>query len=71
MGLELAGSYMVGDQMRDVIAGQTVGCITFLVGSDFVPSNACSADHLCTDLDAAVRLIAELEANGAVRHGFS
>ena len=29
---------MVGDQPRDVIAGQTVGCITFLVGSELVPS---------------------------------
>ena len=68
MGLELAGSYMVGDQPRDVIAGQTVGCITFLVGSDLVPSTICSADHLCRDLDAAARLIAELEAAGVVRH---
>jgi D-glycero-D-manno-heptose 1,7-bisphosphate phosphatase len=68
MGLELAGSYMVGDQPRDVTAGQTVGCITFLVGSDAVPGTICAADHLCRDLDAAARLIAELEAAGVVRH---
>jgi D-glycero-D-manno-heptose 1,7-bisphosphate phosphatase len=68
MGIELAGSYMVGDQPGDVIAGQTVGCITFLVGSDLVPNNIRAADHVCRDLDAAARLIAELEAAAVVRH---
>ena len=67
MNLELDGSYMVGDQPRDVIAGKTVGCTTLLVGSDLGSRVDYGADHLCSDLDAAARLIAELEATGAGR----
>jgi D-glycero-D-manno-heptose 1,7-bisphosphate phosphatase len=68
MNLELAGSYMVGDQPRDMVAGKTVGCTTLLVGSDPQPASVSDADHLCSDLGAAARLIAELETVGAARH---
>jgi D-glycero-D-manno-heptose 1,7-bisphosphate phosphatase len=67
MDLELTGSYMVGDQPRDVIAGKTVGCTTLLVGLDVASRADCGADHLCSDLNAAARLIAELEATGVGR----
>ncbi len=68
MNLELTGSYMVGDQPRDMVAGKTVGCTTLLVGSDPEPASVGDADHLCSDLGAAARLIAELKTVGAARH---
>lgn len=61
MGLMLAGSYMVGDQPRDMIAGKSVGCTTLLVTSGVLPAKPGEADHLCRDLDAAAHLIAHLE----------
>jgi D-glycero-D-manno-heptose 1,7-bisphosphate phosphatase len=61
MNLELAGSYMVGDQARDMIAGKNVGCTTVLVGWDAPPQNAGDADYLRRDLVGAVELITQLE----------
>ena len=60
MGLVLAGSYMVGDQDRDIIAGKSVGCTTMLVESGG-PTAAAGADYVCRDLQAAANLIVELE----------
>jgi D-glycero-D-manno-heptose 1,7-bisphosphate phosphatase len=62
MNLELAGSYMIGDQPRDVAAGKAVGCTTFLVGPEAGTAAECGPDQLSRDLNAAARLIAELEA---------
>jgi D-glycero-D-manno-heptose 1,7-bisphosphate phosphatase len=61
MDLRLDGSYMVGDQLRDMIAGKSVGCTTVFVGSEMPSQGAGETDHSCTDLDAAARLIAQLE----------
>jgi D-glycero-D-manno-heptose 1,7-bisphosphate phosphatase len=61
MDLDLGRSYMVGDQGRDMIAGKSVGCITFLIGPERLEAKADQADHICGDLYAAVRLIAQLE----------
>ena len=60
--LELADSYMVGDQPRDMIAGKSVGCTTVLVGTGALPGTPREADHVCKDFDAAARLIVQLEA---------
>ena len=61
MDLILAGSYMVGDQPRDMIAGKSVGCTTVFVGSGPLPDKPAEADHVCQDLDAAAQLIVQLE----------
>jgi D-glycero-D-manno-heptose 1,7-bisphosphate phosphatase len=61
MGLALVGSYMVGDQSRDIIAGKSVGCTTMLLetgGRAVAPGDA---DYVCRDLESAARLIVELE----------
>jgi D-glycero-D-manno-heptose 1,7-bisphosphate phosphatase len=63
MNLTLVGSYMVGDQPKDMAAGKSVGCTTVLVGTGS-PRQQPDADHSCRDLDAAARLIVELEAAG-------
>jgi D-glycero-D-manno-heptose 1,7-bisphosphate phosphatase len=61
LNLDLAGSYMVGDQPRDVIAGKSVGCTTFLIGPRRSGATPSEADHICTNLGAAAELIAQLE----------
>ena len=63
MNLILVGSYMVGDQPKDMAAGKAVGCTTVLVGTG-ARGQQPDADHSCKDLDAAARLIVELEAAG-------
>jgi D-glycero-D-manno-heptose 1,7-bisphosphate phosphatase len=67
MNLGLAGSYMVGDQRRDMIAGKSVGCTTFLIGAEHLGAKPDEADHICGDLGAAVRLIAQLESTPSPR----
>jgi len=68
MTLELAGSYMVGDQPRDMVAGKSVGCTTFLVGAGVLADVPHEADHICGDLEAAARLIAQLEHPSGAGH---
>jgi D-glycero-D-manno-heptose 1,7-bisphosphate phosphatase len=67
MTLELVGSYMVGDQPRDMVAGKSVGCTTFLVGAGDSHGVPDEADHVCGDLEAAARLIAQLESPSGAR----
>ena len=62
MNLRLVGSYMVGDQPRDMIAGKSVGCTTFLVGAQSLQAKPSEADYVCGDLESAARLIAQLES---------
>ena len=61
MALQLEGSYMVGDQARDMIAGKSAACTTLLVGRSPSTDASVNADHACVDLDTAARLIAQLE----------
>jgi D-glycero-D-manno-heptose 1,7-bisphosphate phosphatase len=60
-GLDLASSYLVGDKLSDIAAGNAVGCTSILVktgkaGSDFCPVGA-RADHVLPDLLGAARWI--------------
>ncbi len=66
LDLELAGSYMVGDQPRDLRAGKTVGCITVFVASELANERPTEADYTCADIVAAARLIAQLERSSTV-----
>jgi D-glycero-D-manno-heptose 1,7-bisphosphate phosphatase len=68
MTLELLGSYMVGDEHRDMIAGRSVGCVTLLVGAGHLEAKPDEADHMCSDLVSAARLIAQLERPTRARH---
>jgi D,D-heptose 1,7-bisphosphate phosphatase len=70
MNLRLAGSYMVGDKPRDMIAGKSVGCTTVLIGARSLDPKPNETDHVCSDLDSAARMIAQLESpNIPVRLG--
>jgi D-glycero-D-manno-heptose 1,7-bisphosphate phosphatase len=68
MDLVLTGSYMVGDQPRDLRAGKTVGCITVFVASELANERPTEADYQCADIVAAARLIAQLERSSLAVH---
>ncbi len=67
MDLDLAASYLVGDRISDIVAGNRVGCRTVLVktgmhskapieSSDGVTSLV-EPDYVCADVAEAVKLI--------------
>lgn len=60
MGLDLSGSWMVGDAVSDLLAGRNAGCRTVLVrtgyGARYAHSNDL-LDHESTDLAEAAELI--------------
>jgi len=68
-GIDLSRSYMVGDRITDIIAGQRAGCKTILVesGRHLDPpiespdpiDPSCQPDFVCADLRKAVRFILE------------
>jgi D-glycero-D-manno-heptose 1,7-bisphosphate phosphatase len=54
-GLDLLGSYVIGDRWRDIEAGRAAGCFTVLLQR---PYSACStADANVDSLDAAVDVV--------------
>jgi D-glycero-D-manno-heptose 1,7-bisphosphate phosphatase len=68
MDLALAGSYMVGDQPRDMTAGKSVGCTTVFVTSGASKERPEEADFMCEDLAAAAALIVKLERASLAVH---
>ncbi len=56
-GLDLAGSWMIGDSERDVAAGQAAGCHTVRVAP---PGEPTAADARVADVEALPALLAEL-----------
>lgn len=69
LDLDLGASYMVGDRISDIIAGQRAGCRTILVQTGMhtaKPIESVDAlemtvdpDYVCTDLAAAAEIILE------------
>ncbi len=62
LGLDMRGSWMVGDQPRDCAAGRAAGCRTILLGEpagDF----ADAVDHRAPDLPEAAELILREEGS--------
>jgi len=57
--LDLTASFMIGDQDRDIRAGQAVGCYTILIQPDVTTMTeiSTSADAISTNLFDAVTLI--------------
>jgi len=56
LGIDLAGSFMVGDKASDAEAGRRAGAATVLLSADAGGGEA-GADHLARDLPQAVELI--------------
>ena len=75
MGIDLARSYLVGDAVTDLVAGQQVGCQLYLVltgrGLQQLAASRRSVDHFsvtCNLMDAATRILkAEVSIADEVR----
>jgi D-glycero-D-manno-heptose 1,7-bisphosphate phosphatase len=57
-GIDLAGSFLVGDRWSDVEAGGAAGCRTVLIARDYSGRERCRPDAVADDLPAAVEVIA-------------
>ena len=69
-GIELAGSFMVGDRWSDVVAGAAVGCKTFLLDVPYSQCHRCTPDHVVADLpEAAERILSLLNLSDPSRGG--
>jgi D-glycero-D-manno-heptose 1,7-bisphosphate phosphatase len=68
MNLNLRESWMIGDRLRDVEAGQRAGCRTILVSYDEDPEQASMTvqpDHVAASLEAAAAIVLNLD--GGIR----
>ncbi len=66
-GIDLAGSFMVGDRCKDIEAGGRAGCRTVLIDCDYSETRRCSPDKTAASLREAAAWI--LEASGHRRNG--
>ena len=61
LGIDLSNSYMVGDKLADIEAGESAGCLTFLVktgyGEQFLREAAKRETTVVPDLPAAAEII--------------
>jgi D-glycero-D-manno-heptose 1,7-bisphosphate phosphatase len=56
-GVDLAGSFVVGDRWRDIEAGRRAGCRTILIGDGYGETFPCVPTIKLASLPAAVRWI--------------
>jgi D-glycero-D-manno-heptose 1,7-bisphosphate phosphatase len=66
-GVDLAGSFMVGDRWSDIQAGVAAGCGTFLIRESYSGGDRCRADFEVRDLAAAADLISQLLSSNSTR----
>ncbi len=68
LGIDLRGSYMIGDKVSDVEAGMAAGCRSFLVGTGYGGAAAVDVPdrvEFFPDLPAAARAIVSRECSAA------
>jgi histidinol-phosphate phosphatase family protein len=58
LGLDLARSWMVGDEPRDILAGRSAGCRTLLIGES--APDGCRPDLVARTLADGARLLVEV-----------
>jgi len=59
LGVDLAGSFMVGDRWRDIEAGRRAGCRTILIGDGYGEAFPCTPTIKLTSLPDAASWIIE------------
>jgi transaldolase len=59
-GIDLAGSFMIGDRSGDILAGAAAGCRTFLIERAYSKIEQCRPDYVVRDLAEAAGIIARL-----------
>jgi D-glycero-D-manno-heptose 1,7-bisphosphate phosphatase len=70
LAIDLQNSYIVGDGITDILAGNSVGATTFLIGSkkctlcEELDKRQAKCDYFVADLHEAVNIILSIEANG-------
>lgn len=64
--IDLKKSFVVGDRWKDIVAGKSAGCITFLINSNYfseeTKSKQVDYDYCVDDLYSAVKIISKLLA---------
>jgi len=65
LGLQLEGSYMVGDRSSDILAGHAVGCYTIHIDCGYAEPMMGRPDHMAGSLSEAVSHILTRE-QGAI-----
>ena len=55
--INLAGSYMVGDRWKDVLAGKSAGCRTFFIDRGYTETQEVAADFNVSSLLEAAEII--------------
>jgi len=56
-GIDLAGSFMVGDRWKDIEAGRCAGCTTVLIDYGYIEPHLSVADHHAHSLSEAAEWI--------------
>jgi D-glycero-D-manno-heptose 1,7-bisphosphate phosphatase len=62
LGLQVAGSYLVGDRWRDIDCGVAAGCRTIFVDRGYREPLQCRPDYTVSNLLEAARIILQSEA---------
>jgi D-glycero-D-manno-heptose 1,7-bisphosphate phosphatase len=56
-GIDIKGSYMVGDRWRDIEAGHRAGCKTIFIDYGYAERQPENADHYASTLAEAARIV--------------
>jgi len=61
LGIDLAGSYLIGDRWRDIDCGHAAGCTTLFIDRGYAEELRLPPHHRAANLLEAARLILRLE----------
>ena len=59
-GIDLEQSYVIGDSWKDIGAGKSAGCKTFLLNREYNKDTNCNHDFAVNNIEEAVEIIKKL-----------